>query len=230
MVHPQIVKIILTIALANSWQMHQLDIINAFLQGTISKQVFMSQPPGFKHPQFPNYVYRLHKAIYSLRQAPRAWHEALKSFITAYGFQTSHSDPFLFIYSKNNIIAYFLAYVDDLLIIVNDNGFLASFIQALSSRFSLKNLGAPNYFLGVEIVPIKSGLFLSQHKFIRELLERFEMEGAKPAPTPLASTATLQLLNGSPHTYATSYRQIIGALQYLNMTHPNLSFAINKLS
>ena len=151
----------------------------------------MSQPPGFKHPQFPNYVCRLHKAIYGLRQAPHAWHEALKSFITAYGFQTSHSDPSLFIYSKNNIIAYFLAYVDDLLIIVNDNGFLASFIQALSSRFSLKNLGAPNYFLGVEIVPIKSGLFLSQHKFIRELLERFEMEGGKPAPTPLASTATL---------------------------------------
>ena len=108
-VRPQTVKIILTIALANSWQMHQLDINNAFLQGTISEQVFMSQPPGFKHPQFPNYVCRLHKAIYGLRQASCAWHEALKSFITAYGFRTSHSDPFLFIYSKNNITAYFLA-------------------------------------------------------------------------------------------------------------------------
>ena len=86
-VHPQTVKIILTIAMTNSWQMHQLDINNAFLQGTIAEQVYMSQPPGFKHPQFPNHACRLHKAIYGLRQALRAWHEALKSFIIAMGLK-----------------------------------------------------------------------------------------------------------------------------------------------
>ena len=106
-VHPQAVKIILTITLANSWVLHQLDINNAFLQGKITETVFMSQTPGFKHPQFPNHVFHLHRAIYGLRQASYAWHEALKSFIIVYGFCTSHSDPSLFIYSKDHVTAYF---------------------------------------------------------------------------------------------------------------------------
>ena len=72
----------------------------------------------------------------------------------------SHSDASLFVYSKHNCNAYFLAYVDDLLITGNDKNFLASFIKDLSTRFSLKNLGTPHYFLGVEIVPVKGGLFL----------------------------------------------------------------------
>ena len=123
-----------------------------------------------------------------------------------------------------------MAYVDDLLITGNNDKFIDAFIKALSNRFSLKNLGRPHYFLGVEIIPTQSGLFLSQHKFVRDILERFDVAGAKPPPAPLSSTAKLQLNDGSPSTDATYYRRVIGALQYLNMTRPDLSFAINKLS
>ena len=99
-VRPQMVKIILTLALSNSWSMHQLDVNNAFLQGSLADEVYMEQPTGFKHNLHPDYVCKLHKAIYGLRQAPRAWHEELKSFINSYGFETSKSDPSLFIYSN----------------------------------------------------------------------------------------------------------------------------------
>jgi len=105
-----------------------------------------------------------------------------------------------------------------------------NFIVALSQQFSLKNMGYPHYFLGVELIPVKNGLFLSQHKYIREIFEKFDMEGAKPSPTPLSSTAKLQLHEGSANTDSTQFRRIIGALQYLNLTRPDLSFAINKLS
>lgn len=71
-VRPQTIKSILTIALGNRWPMHQLDVNNTFLQGSLQEQVFMEQPPGMKDPQHPNYVCKLHKAIYGLRQAPRA--------------------------------------------------------------------------------------------------------------------------------------------------------------
>lgn len=229
-VRPQTIKLILTIALGNQWNMHQLDVNNAFLQGALQEQVFMAQPPGMKDAQHPNYVCKLHKAIYGLRQAPRAWHDALKSFITSCGFTTSRSDPSLFIYSSGGIIAYFLVYVDDLLLTGNNPKFLCNFIDSLSKRFSLKNLGKPHYFLGVELIPTSVGMLLSQHKFIRDILERFEMEGAKPAPTPLSQSASLTLHDGSSSTDATQYRKIIGALQYLNLTRPDLSFAINKLS
>nr|KYP51807.1 Retrovirus-related Pol polyprotein from transposon TNT 1-94 [Cajanus cajan] len=190
----------------------------------------MTQPPGLKDSQHPNYVCKLHKAIYGLRQAPRAWHDALKSFITSHGFIMSKSDPSLFIFATGNIKAYFLVYVDDLLLTGNNNDFLHGFISALSSRFALKNLGAPHYFLGVEFIPTKSGLFLSQHKYIRDLLEKFDMEGAKPAPTPLSPSATLQLHDGTATTEATYFYKIIGAVQYLTLTRPDLSFSINKLS
>nr|KYP65844.1 Copia protein [Cajanus cajan] len=142
----------------------------------------------------------------------------------------SKNDPSLFIFATGNIKAYFLVYVDDLLLTGNNNDFLHGFISALSSRFALKNLGAPHYFLGVEFIPIKSGLFLSQHKYIRDILEKFDMEGAKPAPTPLSPSATLQLHDGIATTEATYFRKIIGAVQYLTLTRPDLSFSINKLS
>jgi hypothetical protein len=229
-VRPQTIKIILTVALEKGWQMHQLDVNNAFLQGSLNEDVYMAQPPGLKDSQHPDYVCKLHKAIYGLRQAPRAWHDALKTFITSHGFITSKSDPSLFIYVSGPTLAYFLVYVDDLLLTGNDASFLHHFIQSLSNRFSLKHMGTPHYFLGIELIPSKTGLFLSQHKFIRDILEKFDMDAAKPTHTPLSTTATLMLNDGTTAADSTMYRQIIGALQYLNLTRPDLSFAINKLS
>jgi len=190
----------------------------------------MSQPPGLKDSQHPHYVCKLHKAIYGLRQAPRAWHDALKNFTVSYGFSCSKTDPSLFIYATRGILSYFLVYVDDLLLTGNNNHFMQEFISSLSQKFSLKNMGAPHYFLGIEIIPTTSGILLSQHKHIRDILQRFDMEGAKPSLTPLSATATLQLHDGTPSTDATEYRSILGALQYLNLTRPDISFSINKLA
>jgi len=210
--------------------MHQLDVNNAFLQGDLQEQVYMSQPPGLKDSQHPNYVCKLHKAIYGLRQAPRAWHDALKSFTLSYGFHCSNSDPSLFIYDTNGIKAYFLVYVDDLLITGSHPNFLQQFIIVLSKKFSLKNMGTPHYLLGIELIPTSSGFLLSQHKHIRDILQRFDMKGAKPAPTPLSATAPLTLHDGTPATDSTTYRKMIGALQYLNLTRLDISFSINKLA
>ncbi|CAJ2637896.1 unnamed protein product [Trifolium pratense] len=229
-VRPQTIKIIITLALGHKWKMHQLDVNNAFLQGSLKEQVYMTQPPGLKDSQHPHYVCKLHKAIYGLRQAPRAWHDALKNFTVSYGFLCSKSDPSLFIYAAEGILAYFLVYVDDLLLTGNNDHFMHQFISNLSQKFSLKNMGAPHYFLGIEIIPTTSGILLSQHKHVRDILQRFDMEGAKPSPTPLSATATLQLHDGTPSTDATEYRSILGALQYLNLTRPDLSFSINKLA
>lgn len=118
-IKPQTIKVILTLALGHSWPLHQLDVNNAFLQGSLSEVVYMQQPPGFVDSQHPTHVCKLHKAIYGLRQAPRAWHDALKNHILQYGFCMSLSDPSLFIYSRDGILAYFLIYVDDILVTGN---------------------------------------------------------------------------------------------------------------
>jgi len=100
----------------------------------------MSQPLRLKDKQYMNHVCKLHKSIYGLRQAPRAWHDALKAFTTSHGFTTSKSDPFFFIYASGAIIAYFMVYVDDFLLTGNDAEFLHNFIQSLSKTFSVKNM------------------------------------------------------------------------------------------
>jgi hypothetical protein len=97
----------------------------------------------------------------------------LKSFVVAYGFKTSLTDPSLFIYDKENVQAYLLVYVDDLLLTGSTSQFLHQFMLELSNRFSIKQLGFPHYFLGIELIPSKDGLLLSQHGYIRELLEKF---------------------------------------------------------
>ncbi|KAI5394631.1 hypothetical protein KIW84_061316 [Lathyrus oleraceus] len=83
-------------------------------------------------------------------------------------------------------------------------------------------MGQPHYILGFEIIPTSSGIFLSQHRDIPDLLQKFHMEGVKPSPTPLSSTVVLQLHDGTLSTNATELRRIIGGLQYLNLTRPNL--------
>lgn len=152
-IKPQTIKLVLSIAISKKWLLSQMDVNNAFLHGTLSEEVYMSQPPGFIHQNFPHHVCKLHKSLYGLKQAPRAWYNELKSFVVAYGFSNSKSDPSLFIYNKDNVISYFLVYVDDILLTGNDSSSLHNFKQALAKKFSLKDLGTPSHFLGVELLP-----------------------------------------------------------------------------
>jgi len=121
----------------------------------------MAQPRGFIDAQLPHHVCRLRKAIYGLKQAPRAWYNELATFLISQQFVNSKADTSLFIYNHDGIIAYFLVYVDDLLLTGNNGRFLSSFIAALSSCFSVKYMGSLHYFLGVEVLPTSTGLILS---------------------------------------------------------------------
>ena len=124
----RLIHLILTLGLFHDWPLCQLDVNNAFLHGTLSKEVFMQRPPGFINHNHPNFVCKLHKAIYGLKQAPRAWYNELKGFLFSLGFALSTSDTSLFIYHKDTITLYFLVYADDLIVIGNNNVFLSRFL------------------------------------------------------------------------------------------------------
>jgi len=209
--------------------LRQLDVNNAFLHGLLNEDVYMVQPPGFKDDTHPHYVFRLDKAIYGLKQAPRAWYSTLRGAILEFGFMNSRADSSLFIYKTTSVTCYFLVYVDDLVITGNDPIFVSSIIDQLSNQFSVKDMGQLHFFLGMEVIPTTTGLFLSQHKYIRDLLTKLNMHGAKEATTPLSTTIMLKLLDGTSSVDSTEYRSIIGALQYLSLTRLDISFAVNKL-
>ena len=154
----------------------------------------------------------------------------LKTFLLNFGFINSKSDTSLFIYQCRSVTIYFLVYVNDLLVTRNCSQSIQKFIDALAHRFSLKDLGPLSYFLGVEAISTSDGLFLSQHKYVRDLLAKFHLEGVKNSSTPMSSTGHLILNDGSPPANATHFQSLVGGLQYLQLTRPDIAFAINKLA
>lgn len=128
------------------------------------------------------------------------------------------------------VLAYFLVYVDDLIPIGNDTAFLHQIVASLTSKFSIKDLRSLSYFLGIEVLRTPSVCTLVQHKYIIDLLGKYNMFDVNPIQTPLAPCFTLSLNDGSNPSDATTYRQASGSLQYLLFTRPNITFVVNKLS
>lgn len=224
------IRLVLNIAVNKDWQIKQLDVNNAFLQGTLTEEVYMAQPPGFIDKDQPSHVCRLRKAIYGLKQAQRAWYMELKQHLLNIGFINSLADTSLFIKHNGKSILYLLVYVDDIIVTGSDSSAVASVLSSLAERFSIKDPTDLHYFLGIEATRTKQGLHLMQRKYVMDLLTRTNMVDAKPVATPLPTTPKLTLHGGTKLDDATEYRSIVGSLQYLAFTRPDIAFAVNRLS
>jgi hypothetical protein len=115
-VKPTTIPLALFLAISPCWPIRQIDIKNIFLHGWLSEDVYMTQPPGFVDPQFRYYICKLRKALYSLKQAPRAWYSRLSDHLLELGFVNSHFDPSFFIRHTPQKTTNVLIYVDDIII------------------------------------------------------------------------------------------------------------------
>lgn len=222
------IRVILSLALAYNWPLRQLDVECAFLHGDLHEEVYMAQPQGYVDPTHPSHVCRMIKSIYGLRQAPRAWYDKFASKLLELGFNISASDPSLFIYAHGNTRLYLLLYVDDIIITGNQPSAITSLIRGLSAAFHMKDMGPLTYFLGITIRRSNQGIFLSQSKYIMDLLDRTNMTGCKPMNSPASSTKLGR--SSSPLlSDPTEYRSIVGALQYVTLTRPDIAFAVNQV-
>lgn len=107
---------------------------------------------------------------------------------------------------------------------------IQSLIDALHYNFSLKHLGSINYFLGLEAHISPCSLTLTQTKYAKDILLEANLSHSKPCPTPLCSNIKLSTNDSPPFEQPSLYHNILGALQYLTPTRPNMSFCVNKLS
>lgn len=216
-IKPTTIRIVLSLALSNGWPIHQIDIQNGFLHGTISEVVYMTQPSGFSHPQFPTHLCKLRKALYGLKQAPRAWFSRLSGKLLQLGFHGSKSDTSLFIYKSAAYTTLVLIYVDDILITSSNPSAVRDLITTLQQDFVVKDLGL-HFFLGIEVLPCPTGFLLSQHRYIVDILRRTKMLEAKPINSPMASSTHLTAFEGDLFPDPTLYRR------------PDISFCVNKLA
>lgn len=228
-VKPTTIRIILSIAISNDWMIKQLDVSNAFLHGDLDNEVFMEQPPGFCDQNKPDFVCRLRRSLYGLRQAPRQWYKRLHQALVKHGFEVSPADSSLFRYVHNNVIIFALVYVDDIIMTGSCSVTLNNIIVSLHSEFLLKDLGKLEYFLGMEAVHTKSGLLLTQQKYITDLLQKANMLDCRGISTP-AATKTPVSIASHQFTDPTLYRSIVGGLQYLSLTRPEVCYSVHKVS
>ncbi|KAH9800493.1 retrovirus-related pol polyprotein from transposon RE1 [Citrus sinensis] len=225
------IRIILSMAVMNHWVLRQIDINNAFLNGHLTEEVYMQQPEGFIDSSRPDYVCKLHKALYGLKQAPRAWFDRLKLVLTTqWGFRNSISDTSLFFKRTQGHLLLVLVYVDDIIITGSSPQLVQQAIINFQSAFALKDLGALNYFLGVQVLYNKSGIHFSQSKYITDLLAKVHMQDNTPCSTPMLSGVAFTKADGEPFSDVTLYRSTIGALQYATLTRPEIVFSVNELS
>ncbi|KAG8480506.1 hypothetical protein CXB51_024662 [Gossypium anomalum] len=229
---PTTIRLILSIAVSRGWCLRQVDVNNAFLNGDLSNEVFMQQPPGYVQvgPNGEKLVCRLTKALYGLRQAPCAWFDKLKQYLVSTGFVLSKSDASLFVKVSSDFSLYILVYVDDIVITGSLAVEIDYFVQQLHNKFTLKDMGNLHYFLGIEVSRSSSGtLHLCQQKYIRELLDRSSMANAKSVHTPMVSSSLLSKDEGERLSDPTEYRSLAGALQYIVLTWPDFAYAVNRI-
>ncbi|GJR11152.1 retrovirus-related pol polyprotein from transposon TNT 1-94 [Tanacetum coccineum] len=173
-----------------------MDVKSAFLYGKIKEEVYVYQPPGFEDPDFPDRVYKVEKALYGLHQAPRAWYETLSTYLLDNGFQRGKIDKTLFIKRHKG----------DILL--------------------MSSMGELTFFLGLQVKQKKDGIFISQDKYVAEILKKFGFIKVKTASTPMETQKPLLKDEDGEEVDVHMYRSMISSLMYLTSSRPDIMFAV----
>ncbi|GJU81819.1 putative ribonuclease H-like domain-containing protein [Tanacetum coccineum] len=176
---------------------YQMDVKSAFIYGKIEEEVYVCQPPGFEDPDFPDRVYKVEKELYGLHQAPRAWYETLSTYLLDNRFQRGKIDKTLFIKRYKGDILLVQVYVDDI-------------ISGLTKKELSKN----------------DGIFISQDKYVAEILNKFDDKDVKIASTPMYTEKALLKDSDGDDVYVHLYKSMIGSLMYLTSSRPDIMFAV----
>nr|GMD05942.1 Retrovirus-related Pol polyprotein from transposon TNT 1-94 [Ipomoea batatas] len=215
---------------AQGWPIFQFDVKSAFLNGELKKEVFVAQPEGFVVKDGENKVYMLQKALYGLKQAPRAWYNKIDSYFLENGFERSENESTLYLKKQGNEFLAVCLYVDDMIYMGSCESIIAEFKSSMMKKFEMTDMGLLHYFLGLEIKQGTDGIFLSQRKFAKDLLVKFQLTGCKPACTPMNINEKLPANDDTGAANAKMYRSMVGCLNYFSHTRPDIAHSVGVVS
>ncbi|GKE68365.1 putative ribonuclease H-like domain-containing protein, partial [Tanacetum coccineum] len=177
------IRLFLAYASFKGFVVYQMDVKSAFLYGKIEEEVYVCQPPGFEDPNFPDKVYKVEKALYGLHQAPRAWYETLSTYLLDNGFHRGQIDKTLFIKRHKDDILLVQVYVDDIIFGSTKKELSTEFEKLMHDKFQMSSMGELTFFLGLQ--QKHDGIFISQDKYVAEILKKFDFATIKTASTPI---------------------------------------------
>ncbi|GJU61267.1 putative ribonuclease H-like domain-containing protein [Tanacetum coccineum] len=205
---------------------YQMDVKSAFLYDTIEEDVYVHQPLGFVDPGHPNKVYKVIKALYGLHQAPRAWYETLSSFLMENGFWRGTIDKTLFIKKKKNDIMLVQVYVDDIIFGSTKKSMCTEFEDCMHKTFQMSSMGELTFFLGLQVKQQHDGIFISQDKYVTDILKKFDFCSIRTVTTPFESNKPLVKDEDGVDVDVHVSRSMIGSLMYLTASRPDIMFAV----
>ncbi|KAK1612343.1 hypothetical protein QYE76_036016 [Lolium multiflorum] len=180
------IHLLLAFASFHNFKLYQMDVKSAFLNGPLKETAYVAQPPGFEDPCRPNHVYLLHKALYGLKQAPRAWYEFLRDFLLHDGFCMGTVDSTLFTKRvKGGGLFICQIYVDDIIFGGTNPNHNKAFELLMTRKFEMSMMGELKFFLGFQVRQLAKDTFISQEKYVKDMLKKFNMTNASPMKTPM---------------------------------------------
>ncbi|GJU98609.1 putative ribonuclease H-like domain-containing protein [Tanacetum coccineum] len=219
------IRLFLAYALFKDFVVYQMDVKSAFLYGKIEEEVYVCQPPGFEDLDFPDRVYKVEKALYRLHQAPRAWYETLSTYLLDNGFQRGKIDKTLFIRRDKGDILLVQVYVDDIIFGSTKKSLCTEFEKMMHKKFQMSSIGELTFFLGLQVKQ-EDGIFISQDKYVTEILKKFGFTDVKTASTPMETQKLLLKDEDGEEVDVHLYRSMIGSLMYLTSSRPDFMFAM----
>jgi len=224
------VRAVLSIAAQNKWKVYQMDVKSSFLNGVLMEEVYIEQPLGYEKKGQEHKVCSLKKSLYALKQAPRAWYSRIDSYRLENGFEKCEGEPTVYIKEKDGKTLIVVVYVDDVIFTSNDNYLIENFKTVMKEEFEMTDMGLLRYFLGIEVDQNENGIFISQEKYVNEVLERFNMQDSKAAITPTVMGLKLSKEDSSKDFDPSLYKSIVGSLMYLTATRPDIMFVVSLIS
>ncbi|KAJ9552730.1 hypothetical protein OSB04_016775 [Centaurea solstitialis] len=233
------IRILMAISAYFNYEIWQMDVKTAFLNGKLTEDVYMEQPEGFEDPKNPNKVCKLLKSIYGLKQASRSWNLHFDERIKEFGFTKSEFEPCVYTKFSGSIVTFLVLYVDDILLIGNDVPTLQSVKSWLSKCFQMKDLGEAAYILGIKIYRNRSKrlIGLSQSTYIDKVLKRFRMDESKKGFIPMQHGIVLGKSQcpisseDQDKMKSVPYASAIGSIMYAMLcTRPDVAYSVSVTS
>ncbi|CAI7750084.1 unnamed protein product [Closterium sp. NIES-53] len=227
--------VLLHVAAHRDYELHSLDFSTAFLQGSLHEEIWLRRPPGITG-SFPSGTqWSLRRLVYGLRQAPREWHDTLRTTLAALGFAPSTAAPSLFLRTDTLLPPfYILVYVDDLVFATADTAGLAHMKSELQKRHTCTDQGVLRSYLGLQITRDRAHrtITLTQSHMVQQVLQRFDFTYSSPQATPLSTRHSLSALPSDESVEPSGlYPELVGCLMYLmTCTRPDLAYPLSILA
>ncbi|CAI7898688.1 unnamed protein product [Closterium sp. NIES-54] len=228
-------RVLLHVVAQRDYELHSLDFSTAFLQGSLHEEIWLRRPPGFTGSFPAGTQWSLRRPLYGLHQAPREWHDTLRTTLAALGFAPSTGDPSLFLRTDTSLPQfYILVYVDDLVFATADTAGLAHVKSELQKRHTCTDLGELRSYLGLQITRDRAQrtITLTQSHMVQQVLQRFDFTYSSPQATPLSTRHSLSALPSDESVEPSGpYPELVGYLMYLmTCTRPDLAYPLSILA